>query len=513
MQIPANEAKTKPRASGWSNRILLAAIAGILFLTLYPFKFSLHPHLPLKSTPFLLGSGLKGTSAPNFSLNVLLFVPLGFGLSSKLRQRHWSWTTSLVVTTLAGFVISYLIEFAQIYVPLRDSGWEDVISNSAGAFLGALLFAGIGRLILRPLAEGERRLESWLTPLRSWLLLIAYFAAWVFVSIPLQRQTSLKYWNPNSYLLVGIDSSLYNRWKGKLLRIQIWDHAIPDSLAQEISARGAADVPNPTPLADYDFSLPPPIHDQQRFLPDLTWSSHRIPDKSEGHLEQVSNSWMVSQATVPNLISALENTNQFTVRLVCLPPKDAGPEGAITSIAPIAGRENLSIWQQGGNLMFYFRSKATTKTWSSWNMGWPVSGVFLAGQMHDIFITYDGSNLSFFVDRKKDRHTYQLGPGLGLANLFHRAKPGEVQIYNDLYYLAVFFPGGCLIGICSRRFTARQFVGPFLFSVFVAPFVLEKILVCASGRSLSYSDLTLSCVLVAVAAFWINADRSPVDTD
>jgi hypothetical protein len=71
-------AKPERHFLGWSNRIPLAAVAAVLCLTRYPFRFSLHPHPPLNSCPFHLGRGIKRTSIPDFSWNVLLLMPFGF---------------------------------------------------------------------------------------------------------------------------------------------------------------------------------------------------------------------------------------------------------------------------------------------------------------------------------------------------------------------------------------------------------------------------------------------------
>ena len=62
----------------WSNRILIAAVIGILFLTLFPFRFVLATKLPLNASPFLLGHGPKVIGPLDFFLNILLFIPLRF---------------------------------------------------------------------------------------------------------------------------------------------------------------------------------------------------------------------------------------------------------------------------------------------------------------------------------------------------------------------------------------------------------------------------------------------------
>ena len=66
-------------------------------------------------------------------LNVLLFFPLGlFGMLWAPRLRVVGWTT-------VGFLLSGSIEFIQaVLLPARDGSVSDIITNTAGAFLGAL---------------------------------------------------------------------------------------------------------------------------------------------------------------------------------------------------------------------------------------------------------------------------------------------------------------------------------------------------------------------------------------
>ena len=83
MGNPSNQYSPNPPDSGWSNRILILAIAGILFLTMYPFRLNIHA-LANGASPFLLGKSEK-SGLVDALLNVLLFVPFGFGLGEKLR--------------------------------------------------------------------------------------------------------------------------------------------------------------------------------------------------------------------------------------------------------------------------------------------------------------------------------------------------------------------------------------------------------------------------------------------
>jgi len=100
----------------------------------------------------------------DIAINVLGFVPFGFVFVAYLTwnrdARH-----SIIVTILCGAAISLTIEILQEYIPGRDSGIMDVITNTFGTFLGALLFRWtpmqyLTRKLLDFLRTGERIPES-----------------------------------------------------------------------------------------------------------------------------------------------------------------------------------------------------------------------------------------------------------------------------------------------------------------------------------------------------------------
>jgi hypothetical protein len=68
--------------------------------------------------------------------NVALFVPLGFFLY--LAMRHFAGTGQLVVTTVICAQVSLGVEILQLPIWSRSSDIDDIITNTAGAFVGAL---------------------------------------------------------------------------------------------------------------------------------------------------------------------------------------------------------------------------------------------------------------------------------------------------------------------------------------------------------------------------------------
>lgn len=88
----------------------------------------------------------------DFLANVGFFVPVGFLAGMLLPQRIW-W-----LAIPAGGLLSAAIEFGQyVFLPDRYASWTDVLANTIGALLGALLARAL-RAAWRPRApRAERR--------------------------------------------------------------------------------------------------------------------------------------------------------------------------------------------------------------------------------------------------------------------------------------------------------------------------------------------------------------------
>ena len=496
-----------PECARWSNRLLIASLIGIVCLTLFPFQFNFAVARASIWSPFLLGKTLKQREYLDGFLNILLFIPFGFAVSCELRGRGASRARGIILAFVAGAIASYCVELTQFFIPQRNSAWDDVGPNSLGALTGALIFEYCGNALLRILSKLEEGLEEWLTPIRTAALLLLYFALCIGVSIPLQQKTRLSNWDAQCGLFVGNDGSGKNAWKGQVARLQIWNRAIPEGLVSRMTIDDQAADADPGLLVSYDFTTPAPYADQRKFLPALSRISTKPPSKDNVQAIDIERtSWLGTENPVGDLTRKIQETNQFTVRVVCVPAAIYGTNGRIVSISQSIQNVNMHLRQEGTNLVLWIRNPLSD---SSSLLAWYVPNVFESGQRRDIVATYDGSDATIYLDGKKVPRSYRLSAGASLAQKFLFVRAADLSGYVILYETLIFLPAGLLIGMAARKWSKWNGAGRLLILVdlLLPPLLLEGVLIWVSGRVFLPGNVFYS-LLLSVAGVWIvNADR------
>jgi hypothetical protein len=95
------------------------------------------PHKKMLMWPW--EEGRDKVTVRDLSINIFGFVPFGFVFIAFLTWNR-NVRPATIVTILCGAAISLTIEILQEYIPGRDSGILDIITNTLGTSLGALLF-------------------------------------------------------------------------------------------------------------------------------------------------------------------------------------------------------------------------------------------------------------------------------------------------------------------------------------------------------------------------------------
>ena len=94
----------------------------------------------------------------NFLANVLLFVPVGFGLCGALRADRERRITlgALLVVLCASVAASLTAEFLQEFAPRRVVSAPDVVAQTIGCGIGIVTWLGLGPELIQWIRETRR---------------------------------------------------------------------------------------------------------------------------------------------------------------------------------------------------------------------------------------------------------------------------------------------------------------------------------------------------------------------
>ena len=113
-----------------------------------------HPFLEPPWKEFYPGWGYY----ENLGLNIVAFIPLGFFLRAYFKAGKCIRRAALT-SVIAGLLVSLTIEILQAYIPTRNSGMTDLMTNTLGTGIGASLYGRtpIQSLLATSLAWLENR--------------------------------------------------------------------------------------------------------------------------------------------------------------------------------------------------------------------------------------------------------------------------------------------------------------------------------------------------------------------
>lgn len=116
----------------------LAVIAAATLTDRTPGTIPTEPEwIPFHSYRAVIAGENKEILRSNF-MNVILFYPSGL-LACDLLPKHWNRAKRIIFVTILFALVSLAIEFCQYHFALGQAEADDVIHNTLGALIGALI--------------------------------------------------------------------------------------------------------------------------------------------------------------------------------------------------------------------------------------------------------------------------------------------------------------------------------------------------------------------------------------
>ena len=115
----------------------------------------------------------------NFLANLLLFVPIGFGLAgARLADRDGGRSGAVALALLSSVAVSLAAEFLQVFAPRRVVAASDVVAQTAGCGVGLVTWALVGQ----PFTVWIRGSRARANHHRFTRALVGYAALWALAS-------------------------------------------------------------------------------------------------------------------------------------------------------------------------------------------------------------------------------------------------------------------------------------------------------------------------------------------
>lgn len=476
--------------------LVTMSVGMILIATLYPFTMQWDRFDSRAEVLDVLHNMVHRSSGADDRLNnILLFLPLGFGLAALVALQRWRGRWVFVVAACSA--VSLLVECVQVSLPSRAPTAIDIVTNSLGGALGLLTF-----FVAERLCTTRQRFASVVSLSVVVVLLL---------TIPLQRTARFSNWDYASSLTIGNDLSDSEPWSGSIRMVALGAADVSTEQLEQLTTDVALDTP--PWLVRYDFA-PPRSGDaptvQQRELVALK-SSHLVRTENGVQLTQGQALVLPPDATAP-LIAALQRESTLTVLLVGA-PASVTQSGRIVSIAGDDGEHfNLDISQAGPDVVVRIRTPATGEH------GTPAlvaQNVFTDQQHHTIAVNYQRGILRLSVDGVVHPATVEITPALAFfalalpfkANIALGRYAWMPLVYTLAYTLLIFVPWGLALAlwIQPHRPMWLRVVGALGGSMSVA--ILYAMLTAMSGGNWPSPVRILVHSSVAVVAWGIYALR------
>jgi glycopeptide antibiotics resistance protein len=464
----------------WNAEIIIISFLSVLIFTLSPFNFTIKDGLSLQE--FISNFGRSSEFNELFA-NVLLFVPLGFGLTGLVLKRARSLKLSILIALVLSTSLSTVVETIQVLLPSRTSSLTDICTNTVGGGLGGILYY-LWSFKLRDFrSKITQPFKTYCSLQNLTVALAGYLLLCFLVAIAFQRTTHLSSWDPTFSLLLGNETTSDRPWKGHISDLSIANRAISKTEVEQLFSGLSNSSHTQQPLiASFHLTGNGAYPDRTHHISGLTWRGKHpstLQDSSQGvFLDR--NRWLETIAPAKDLTNKIRETSQFTLDTTVATSDitQTGP-ARIISLSKGSHERNFTLGQDASTLIFRLRTRLTGNNGTSPELRIP--DIFTDTNPHRIVVTYDRQVIQFYVDRAQQVYSFEIGPGMIIArSLLMRfgewnanLKTTNTQIYNFLYYGLILVPIGLFLALISFRIEKKYIFYALLTGVaMLAPAIL-----------------------------------------
>ena len=407
---------------GYFYLLILASVFGIAIATLSPFNFIIPSTISLGS---ISQEFHHATNIKDYVRNILLFVPLGIGYGGSFKKQKQGakyLRAILFYSLLLGAVISCAIELTQILLPGRVSSISDIVCNSIGCSVGAILYS-LHRQIGSFVAAIINKQYSQIDLLSLLVIIYSYGLVLIIGNLLIIGNSNLSNWNKDYHLAIASEVEGTASWDGYLTNLYISDRSLNRLEVKQAfnqTHRFFLNLPSlvaafvlvqkQTSYRDYGQQIPNLVWqpDSQLKLDDIQpINNYREPNsKPEKNLLLNYRYSLITEAVPRAIATKIQRSNQFTISLTCATNSfdQVGPARIVTYAGSLSKR-NLIIAQRGKDLIVFLRTPITGVSGNEPNFAIP--NVFDDDDFHQIVITFRENELTVYIDELTRNYNFK----------------------------------------------------------------------------------------------------------
>lgn len=486
-----------------SQTIIVLSCFIILIATLLPFDFTYPENFSWDD----LRTILTTVSSPgDIFVNLVLFMPFGWGVSALFLTRKVSLLKNILLTLVISFCLSSIVEILQIFLLIRRTTPTDVLNNSLSGCLGGVLFLLVRNRLSKIYFNFDRRLF-----LNCFIVIWLIYLAIIGISlISLKDATKLDNWNIQFPLMIGNERTNNRPWQGEISYFYVSDRFLDEPMIEQLfTTKNQSKNLQTDLLGAYTFEENNLMYpDQLGNLPSLVWQEKAINLRQKSAITLDENNWLQTETIPEKLTQKIQDNSEFTILTKIKASKKIQEDGGrVFSLSQNIYQRNVSLEQSKNDLKLRLRTILTGENGSEPVLIW--RNFFKDRKFHQIAIAYNGKQFKIYLDSIKNLYNLKFNSESALFwSVFYflgSQTPLYIDknsLYNFLYYDLLFIPFGFLLALILVFLPnkTRFYRLIFLLGIIVPSLFIESITVITDNGTWSWYDVIVGMITIAITS-------------